>query len=228
MAYITPADMRSATLAEHAAGLALSTTDVSNAGGEALLLATIAGVSQRIDDLTNDHFESLSATYELRGDGTSKLTLPQRCTAVSIVQLRDATGALFTQPSSVYRLESSLNAAGSDRTFNDATDFISIVPFQYLTVVDSSADPTRWPEGANQVHVEGTFGWTVTPRDIKRLAALLVFDTWKPLDGRLRRARTITGDGGSYDYDTASGPTGITEADQIIANFLRQPAPAVG
>ena len=224
MAYVTPANFRGATLAEYCSGLALSTAEAD----DTTLTAVIARASLDFDALTNDHFETATnQTYDLSGDGSSMLTLPQRCTAVTTVKTLDWAGVLTTQAATTYRLVSSLNAAGSALVAADAEDYLQIIPGQYLTLVGWSG--YGWPRGPKAVQVVGTFGWTVTPAKVKRAVALMVYDQVKPMAPVLRKATTYQTSDVTYTNDpTVPGPTAIPEADRIIRDFTRTTGVLVG
>lgn len=225
MAYPVLADFRSGTLAAYCQGLALDTTEAP----DALLTATLAGMVTRFEALTNDRFVSASATYDLSGDGSSMLDLPQRCTAITTVKTLDLNGTLTTQAATVYRLVSSLNAAGSVRNTPDAMDYLQVVPGQYLSLV-TYGSATRWPTDPKAVQVVGTFGWTVTPFDASRAVALITFDAIKTQAQQLRRATTLETADARYTYDSedTEHPTGVTEADDIIRNYRRSSGLLVG
>ena len=173
MTYIAPADFRTTTLAEYCEDIPL---DVSEAD-DTRLTATIARKSAQLDRMTNDHFESQTLTLTLNGYGRPSLSLPKRCTAVSQVQTIDRYGAVSTQTAGIWRLVSSLNSAGSDwAPGRNQFDMLSIIPGRYLIGMPWWSPLGVWPYGANSVTVAGTFGWTVTPAEIKRACALLVWD----------------------------------------------------
>ena len=226
MAYPVSADFRTATLAEYCQGLALTTAEAS----DAILTATIARMVARVESLCDDEFVSTAGrTYDLRGSGTSQLALPARCTAVTTVKTRDYLGNLTTQAATAYRLVSSLDAAGATRITGWAYDYLELPPFQHLTgvVLDSGY---WWPLGAETVQVVGTFGWTVTPADIKRAVALLTYDAVKAQAANLRRATQLQTADAVYTYTPTDPlrPTGIDEADDIIRDYNRSTGLMVG
>lgn len=222
MAYLTPADFRTATLNEVCQGLALAAGAPDNVS-DAFLTAAIARLTVRLDELTNDHFESQSLTIDLTGDGTSTLTLPIRCTAVSQVRTLDPLGNYTTQLATSYRLVSSLDAAGATRVIQQADDYLDIPTGQFLSLYWGAG--RRWPAEANGVRVIGTFGWTVTPPDIKRALALMVFDHFKPLGQTLRRATQYQTSDAVYSFGAGDEdhPTGLWEVDEIVKDYLREP-----
>jgi len=232
MAYLVAADFRSgSSLNEVCIGLPLSTGEAS----DAQLGAAVTRLAQRIDDWTNDHFESESLTLEMDGTGTSRLYLPKRCTAVTSVKIRDEDGTLGTaEAAAVYRLTSSLYSSGSKRLDGSGLDYIDIVPNGdgLATLPAGYGDVYTWPCGPQTVQVVGTFGWTTTPGDIKRALALMVWDHFKPLRNDLRRSSRVSTADTTQEFipvDPASGVyTGIQEADAIIAAYRRDSFLEVG
>jgi hypothetical protein len=217
MAYLVFGDVRPDSAAEFASQLTLSESDV---GDDAAITSAIARMSQRIDDVTNDHFESETVTLELDGDGTDRLMLPKRCTAVTTIKTRDSAAVLTTQAATVYRLHSSLYSTGSKRLEQGGLDWVDIVPLSAGLSL-SLEGPWAWPCGPQTVQVVGTFGWTTTPGDIKRLTALLVYDHFKPIRSDLRRTDQFTTPGGERVLMADTDPFGIPEADDIVASYRR-------
>jgi hypothetical protein len=219
MAYLVVADVREATLAEFASGLALSTAEAT----DTQVTAAIARQSQHFDDLVNDHFETETVTLELDGDGTSRLLLPKRCTAVSTVKTRDYAGTLTTQASTQYRLHSSLYSTGSKRLGD--MDWLDTVPLSGgLSLV--VGDIYAWPEGPQTVQVVGSFGWTTTPADVKRAVALLVWDHFKPDDEHIRRASQWGTQ--QATFVRSDGATGLPEVDKIVDDYKRDITVGIG
>lgn len=212
MAYLTANDFRTATLAEYAAGLALTSTEAADPA----LTAAIARLSKRLDGWTKDHFESESgATLLLDVRGASRqILLPKRTTAVTQVATRDADGTFTVEAATAYRLVSSLNDDG-DEIVRTRSDRIEII--ETKTLADGSA---TWPEGPEVVRVTGAFGWSSTPADIKRAVALLVYDNFKPFNDSLRRAR-IWETGETRITMGETRPSGLPEVDDIVAAFTR-------
>ena len=215
MAYLVAADFRGGSSAWYTSGLTLSDTEAPTAQ----LTSAIAAYSLQFDDWCNDHFESESLTLELNGDGSDKLILPKRCTAVTTVKTRDANGALTTQSSSVYRLTSSLENTGSRRRSKDAMDTLDIIPLS--SGLSATLDgPYAWPCGPQTVQVIGSFGWTTTPERVKRAVALLVYDHFRKKGDSLYRVARWTQQGESFDRSLTT-PSGIQDVDDIIADLKR-------
>lgn len=181
-------------------------------------------MTRRIYDLTGDEFESTTQTLELNVFVQSDLLLlPKRCTSITTVKTRFWDGTLTTQLTSVYRLRSSLDATGSIR--QDNYDCIAIIPYSGgLSAVLPGPGGTysvyQWPYGVQTVQVTGAFGWLVTPFDIKRALANLVWDHYKQQRGDLGRARqaNINGQQLTFVPDTP-GETGIVEVDQVLRDY---------
>jgi hypothetical protein len=226
MAYLAFADFRTATLNEVCQGLSLTVGEAPDAS----LTTAIARMSMRVDDWTNDHFESQSGIETLDVPYESIfLYLPRRCTAVTLVQTQDPTGLATTQAATSYRLLSSLDAAGANlREAQASTDKLTIVPPPGNgLVVTLSTTPWVWPVGPATVLVTGTYGWTVCPGDIKRALALLVYYHFKPIRADLRMAETVSVADSTIRFG-ATFPSGIPEADDIIFDYKRDLAVYVG
>jgi len=222
VAYLVAADMREASLAEFATGLALddSTAETSR------LTAAIARMSQRFDDLTNDHFETQTATtLNLTGYGDTILYLPRRCTAVTTVSVTNYLGVTTAQAATVYRLHSSLNSAGSAWNSPGDLDWLELLPYQYLTGASFGLG-YAWPDESNSITVLGTFGWTVTPTDVKRAVALMVYAEFQPQADVLGHV-TQWSDSGTI-YQRSAGSTGFPAVDDLVDRYKRTQSVMVG
>jgi hypothetical protein len=214
--YLLAADFRPDTPAAACIGLTLNADEVSSPD----LTIVIAAVSQRIDNVTYDHFSQLPASvreYDVSGD-SKRLYLDQRCTSVTAVKTRDHTGTLTTQAATAYRLRSSLDSTGAIELHD--TDYIEILPLGTLLSGPDIYWGYTWPCGTQTVQVTGNFGWTVTPGDIKHVVALLVWDALKREGGDIRRAvRWARGD---LTVERATDTlTGLPEADDLLKPFIR-------
>jgi hypothetical protein len=220
MTYLAFADFRTATLNEACAGLSLTVAEAS----DATVTSAIADLSARLDAWTDDHYESLSTTLTIDAPYCSpRLYLPKRCTAISSVRTKDYAGVQTNQAASVYRLHTSLDPAGAVRIGD--VDWLQITPLSAgLTLV---TDPFEWPTGVGTVDVAGIFGWTVTPGDIKRALALMVYYRLKPLRADLRLAESVASADSQVRYGQTS-PSGIPEADEIISDYKRDVSSPVG
>lgn len=221
--YLAYSDLRPDSLAEFASGLELSEQVV---GDDALITSAITRMSQRFDDLTNDHFETQTATtLTLTSNGTRILDLPRRCTAVTTVSVTDYAGTTTAQTAGVFRLHSSLNAAGSAWTSPGALDWLELLPSQFL-VGASFGYGYAWPTESNSVTVLGTFGWTVTPTDVKRAVALMVYAEFAPQADVLGHV-TQWLDAGTI-YQRSVGPTGLPAVDELVERYKRTQPVMVG
>jgi hypothetical protein len=222
VAYLIAADMRQGSLAEFATGLALddSTAETSR------LTASIARMSQRFDDLTNDHFETQTGvTLTLAGYGDTILYLPRRCTAVTTVSITNYAGTVTAQAGGVYRLHSSLNSAGSAWNTPGDLDWLELLPYQFLSGASFGLG-YAWPDETNSVTVLGTFGWTVTPTDVKRAVALMVYAEFQPQADVLGHV-TQWSDSGTI-YQRSVGPTGLPAVDELVERYKRTQSVMVG
>lgn len=215
MAYLVASAFRDATKAWYTAGITLSEEEAPTAD----ITSAIDNFSKAFDDWTNDHYESESSTVELDGDGSARLLLPKRFTALTTVKTRDSAGTLTLQSSSVYRLISSLESTGSRRRSKDALDFLEVIP--YGTGLSATVEgPYVWPCGPQTVQVIGTSGWTTTPERVKRAVALLVYNHFRPRGDSVMRATRWQTEGGAYERELDS-VSGLPEVDDIIADLRR-------
>ena len=208
MAYITTANFRTVTLAEHCQGLALNDDEAP----DTILTNTITRISARVDDMLDDHFEAQNdVVLELDGSGTRRLYLPRRTRGVDAVKTRDEAGAL-TAETVVWRLHSSLDAAGTAKAYPGAIyDWLDLIPTKMLST------GWVWPEGPQTVQVTGDFGWSVPPAEIKRLVALLVWDQLKVQGDVMRRAERLQTEDASYNL--AAVPP---EVSDIMSRYRRR------
>lgn len=223
MAYLTYADFRLATLAESCYGLDLTSTEAPDAA----LTSAIATYSQRIDNLTNDHFESESRTFEIDVNVcSSRLYLPRRTRAVASVKTRLYDGTLTTESTSAYRLTSSLDSTGTFRPDNAVLDHLDTIP----DGTPLSTGAYSWPEGTQTVEIAGTFSWATVPGDIKFAVARLVYGRFKESRADLDRAESMSAAGVTLRFlesDTAH-PTGIREVDEVVSDYRRDAFLGIG
>jgi hypothetical protein len=213
--YITPADFRLPSLADYCAGLSLT----GNEADDTRLTAAIVRMSDRFDKLTNDHYENADElSLTLDGSGSRIQPLPKRCTSITSVTTKDYAGTSTLQLTSVYRLHSSLNAAGSDWISPYGLDWIEVVPWNYLAM--QTGYGVCFPEDPQSVIVVGDFGWKVTPYSVKRAVALLVYDQFKPTAVD-RRASAWSSAEANFTRapEDEDHPTGIPEVDEIVTTY---------
>jgi len=166
VAYIAAADFRERTVAPWCAGLILGETD----GLDAYIDLLITQVVTRVELDLGDDFEPAGGdpdeTLNVNGSGRARLYTPRRVRALTTVKTRADDGTLTVQATSVWRLQKSLNTAG--------TAMLDAARLDYLDLFSSV-----WPEGTQTVELVGKFGWAAVPTDIKRLVALKVYDLIK-------------------------------------------------
>src|SRR5215471_2243853 len=227
MALLAPADFRPSTNG-------LATNEVvgryvltANDANDTDLTATIARLTDRIENLTFDDFTPSTTVLKLSPvNAMWKLVLPQRASAVTQVATRDRLGTLTVQSASCYRVRLTLDATGSTLVYprNDDTIELLGTPAPSLTATD---DPWLWPTGPQSVEVSGTFGWTTAPGDILRALALLVFHHYKPQRLDMGATTQITAAGQTQTFDT-EGMTGLLEVDGILRRYNRRPLVMTG
>lgn len=210
MAYVLPADFREGTKKDYCFGLELSPSDAPDAE----LTTAITRLSERIDQVTNDHFEAENAaTFELDGHGETRLYLPRCVRTVTTVKTRDSDGVLTTELAASYRMHSSLNAAGTEAEGD--FDWIGVIPGQVLV-----NGGKVWPDGVQTVQVVGNFSWAATPTDIKRCVALLVWEHFTSKAKDLRWVKAWSTNDARFER-ADSEPFGIPEADELVARYRR-------
>jgi len=211
--WLTEADFREPVPNEVCAQLTL--TDAEAEAGA--LDDAILRFEARLEDHTNDRFEPEDLTLEIAGDGTSTLDLPYRTQAVTMVEFVDPVGDAHLQPAESWRLKTSLYASGTQRA--GELDWIMAV----VGGVGFTTSPVYlFPPAADGylVMVTGTFGWAAPPSDMRRALALMVHDHFKPQRADLRRAQSWRVEDAAFDASVTT-PTGIPEADEIIATYRR-------
>ena len=210
MGYLVVADMREATQQWFSRHLTLTAQEAPDAE----LTAAIAAFSNWIDRVTGDRFEpeppSGTTTLEISSSGGLDLYVPKRIRSVTAVELRDRYGALTAQDAAVYRVSSSLTAAG-EPTVEDQ-DLVTLIDGRAL-----STGATAWPTGVNVVRLTGQFGWPATPDRIKRAVAIKVWDHYRNWNPDLRRAaRMTTFEGVTYELAEQ-----FPEILEILREFTR-------
>lgn len=162
MVYIAPADFHAATIAEYCVGIALETTDISDAN----LTTLIATQSALFDRYTGDHFAAeAAATLKVDGEDQPNLWVSKRIRAVTSIAVTYPGGVSITVPSSAYTFE----VFDGDYDMLDHESYISLWSGLYLW-------PGGWPQGDSNVTIVGDFGWLTTPPEVKRAVALACWE----------------------------------------------------
>lgn len=219
MAVLTPAVFREGALVDATQGCAIPA-----AIPDAVITAAIARMTERFEYYADDQFESTAATtIILPGSGLSRLRIPKRTTAVTTLKTVDYAGTETTQAATTYRLHSSLNTAGTKAT--GLFDFVEILAG--TSGFTNMLNPYYFDRGAGTVKLTGTFGWTVTPPDVKRAVALMVWDALQPRRADLHRVTSVSNTSEAISYADTE-PTGMLEVDDIIQQFSRHTSAMVG
>lgn len=210
MAYIAAADFRLGGLRPWTSNLALTEADGTNL----YLDAAIASVSTQVELDLNDDFDPPSPdtdeTIELYGSGTARLYVPRRVRSLTTVNTRAADGTLTAQASTLWRLQKSLNTAGTAMTDGAMVDYLEVIPGKSLLI-----SGWAWPYGTQTVQLIGKFGWAAPPDDIKRLVALRTYGMVKAKADPLT---TIT-QRSTIDAVVTYGPS--AEETQIVDRYTR-------
>jgi hypothetical protein len=200
VAYIEPADFHSGSRKAWTEGLALDEGD----GDEEYLEGVIAIIQERVDRELHDTFEAPNPDNDITIDvdvsgASRRLRIPRRVRSLTTVKTRSATGALFAEPSTVWRLHTSDTPSPSD----------------YLEVIDGQTISTGyWPVGLQTVQLVGKFGYVIPPEDVKRLTALWVYDYVRPKDDPYSSISERTTADGTITY-------GDGEVQDIISRYQR-------
>ncbi len=212
-------DMRAESLAEYAAGCALT---IEEAEDDQLELAIIR-MTRRMNDWCSDKFESEIGDVFVDSFRTKMLRLPHRTTEVTEVKFALADGTVSDpQDTGSYRLHSSLNVDGD--TPVGELDWLEVVDWSTGFVGEPTQPFYFWPTGPRTVQVSGTFGWTIPDPDVLRAVAILVYDHFKPIRADLGRAiRWADGSGLAVDNSPIDDdhPSGIPRVDEIVARLRR-------
>lgn len=167
MAYAAAADFRERTQKSWARGLVLDEGVCS----DAILDSVIAQVGGQIEVELGDDFDPPSPDNDetIYVDGTigSRLYIARRVRSLTTVSTRSLSGTITAVVSTSYRLQSSLNVAGTAMSSERRRDWL-----------DSSSGTMWYSDGG--IQLIGKFGWAAVPADIKRLVALRVYDMVKP------------------------------------------------
>jgi hypothetical protein len=181
VAYLAAADFRERTQKPWCVGLLLTEGDATDAQLDLFIAQTAAQVELELQDDFDPPTPDNDETIYVDGSIGSRLYIPRRVRSLTTVSTRNLAGTLSAVASTSYRLNSSLNAAGTAMRENRMRDWI-----------DSSSGTTwNWSGG---VQLIGKFGWAAVPADIKRLVALRVYDVAKATGDPLSRItqRTTT------------------------------------
>lgn len=213
MAYLVAANFRTGTLTQATAGLALTTSEAPDAD----LTLAIARMSERVDSLTDDHFEPTSSqVLNLTGENTFGLQMPKRIRSITLVEVKQYGGTYLTQGSTLYVVTKSVGGATWDTV--DTVHGEDRLDIEYGSWLTNGLNV--WPCVHNGIRVTGTFDWPECPPAIQRAVALMVWDQFKPMSDIVRRADRYT----TPDLSMSPGlpPTGIEEANRIVAEFSRK------
>lgn len=204
MTYLVPADFRTGTVQSWTLGLTLTESQVSNAA----LTDIIAAASVGVDQFTDDHFEpQTGVTLDLYVPWYDRLFLP-RIRAITSVATRQADDSFLTVAASKYQIvASALGATVADQVQIEGRDYLELRGWgtAYSTTV---------------VRVIGNFAWPVTPVEIKRATALVVWDWARQKSDQLQRSDHWETAGSVFDV-TAPNPTRVPEANDILHRYQR-------
>lgn len=207
MAYVAAADFRVGGLKSYTWDLALTEADGSNT----YIDSVVAAAQLQVDADLNDDFEPAGGdpdeTIVFAGNGRETLDLPRRCRSLTTVSTRDAAGSLTAWGTGTWRLDKSLNAAGTAMVDGRRIDYLEVLVGGLLPC---------WPTMGGSIELVGKFGWASPPEDVKRYTAKLVYDRIKPrADATITQRTTI-------DAVITYGPD--PELERIRSQYERVPA----
>lgn len=209
MAYMVAADFRSATRAAWVPSTnVLEVSDV----GSTELGSLITEMSNRLDEMTDDHFESSGAgtVILVNSIGGSELWVPKRIQAITKLETLFQPTTFVTENTSAYGYE----AFTGDMRQIHKEDLVKIV-----AGIGLSGGPS-WPNDRQCVRITGTFDWPTTPPEVKRAVALMVWDAVKAMGDYAQRATRLSNNDGVYEGFGSLPP----KAADIVERFSRQPA----
>jgi len=193
-----------------------SVVDVSSYT-EAEVDDVIDRIEDQIEYLTSDIFYSKTATYRFDGNGNYKL---------------------FFQPQLAYKLltivackELDIDGTVLD-TFTENTDFVKY-DYYIETARSYPGDSVRrgitrggrWPKGQRNMEVEGTWGASSVPPDIKYITIILTLERLKPGSTKMtaRDVKQVVWSDFTVTFTGESGManlTGFIEVDRILEKHI--------
>ena len=158
-----------------------------------------------------------SLAIRMFGTGDRMLYLPRRVRAVTAVSVTDESGNATALDSDDYGVMSSFDDVTGSNIVSHPLGHDAL----YLKVpISSNVSGTAWPVEPWTVTVTGTWGWQVTPEEVKQACARLV---WKMATNALPMgASSVTMGGTRYERVQATlDSTGDPEVDQILQHRRR-------
>lgn len=172
-----------------------------------------------IENICNDTFYTVTATYKFDGNGLTKL---------------------FFQPEVVARLISVTSVKDYDtngttllHTYTEGTDFVAYDYYLETPVAWPEDTPRRgifrggvWPKGQKNIWVEGTWGRATTPPEIKRATLLLTLERLMPGFMKLSPkdvSQVVWGDFTASFKGIGKGEsTGYAEIDRMLERYVNR------
>jgi hypothetical protein len=164
--YVSAVDFRLGSLRPYTAGLALAENDGTDAYLDLVIASVVTGVELDLHDDFEPPTPDTDETIVTAGNGLSTWYPPRRVRSLTSVSTRSSSGVLSASASTTYRLDRSLNAAGTAMV--DGRKLDSLVLLAGSTLMS-------WPDEPGSIELVGKFGWAAVPDDVKRLVALRTY-----------------------------------------------------
>ena len=196
-----------------------ATSGVQNSYSDTEISDELDLMESLIEHICNDTFYNQSTTYKFDGNGLSKL---------------------FFQPDVISRLISVTSVKDYDidgttllHTYVEGQDFVAYDYYLETAIAFPEDTPRRgifrggkWPKGQKNIWIEGTWGRSTTPPEIKRATLLLTLERLEP--GFLKMApkdvsQVVWGDfTASFKGVEAGMSTGYVEVDRMLERYVNR------
>ena len=209
-----------ATVAEVKAfkvGGAVSDVESSYSDGE--ITTELDLMESLIENICNDVFYTKTETNKFDGNGLTKLfffpEVTYRLLSVTSVKDYDTNGTTLLH------------------TYTEGTDFVSYEHYLEVTLAFPEDTPRRgvsrggkWPRGQNNIWIEGTWGRSSVPPEIKRATLLLTLE--RLMSGFVKMApkdisQVVWGDfTASFKGVEPGQSTGYVEVDRMLERYVNR------
>jgi hypothetical protein len=147
------------TLAEIKSALRIAPSDTQD---DALLERAIEGASRRIDGYCNRFFYSKNATASFPARFERYLLVPDLASSTLTLRTDDDGDGVFET-----------TWANTDYVLEPTDNSVSGVPFRKIVATKDKTFPVLYEPARSSVQIQGTYGWSAVPHDIREACVLL-------------------------------------------------------